>query len=123
MGYMRHHTIVVTGWDKKSVVAAYREAMRVFADTRACVSRITPEGQNGQRSFFIAPDGSKEGWDDSADGDAARAAFTKWLHTFDGYVDFVEVEFGGDGDEAVITDDIRNRDEPVETLLTSEAAA
>lgn len=107
MGYIRHHTIVCTAWSPEDIAAAYVEALVIFDDTRACVSQITPEGMNGQRSFFVAPDGSKEGWEESAKGDAARARFIKWLRSAKGYVDFVEVEFGGDGEKAVITDDVR----------------
>ncbi len=34
---------------------------------------------NGYLSFFVAPDGSKEGWSESQNGDEAREKLTLWL--------------------------------------------
>ena len=78
MGYMRHHTIVVTSWDEKILATAHAEAYRIFDAT---VSEIVLSPVNGYVSFFVAPDGSKEGWDSSDTGDAKRAEFIAWLRT------------------------------------------
>lgn len=40
---------------------------------------ITPQVVNGYRSFFVPPDGSKEGWDHSCAQDERRAAFLAWV--------------------------------------------
>ena len=60
------------------------------------VSDIIKGLTNGQSSFFIAPDGSKEGWATSNNGDNARKEFLDWLQKADNYCDYVEVIFGGD---------------------------
>jgi hypothetical protein len=49
---------------------------------------------NGDASFAFLPDGSKEGWDTSDEGDAHRAAFIALCRKY--LVDFVCVRFGGD---------------------------
>lgn len=108
MGYMAHHTIVVCGWQEGAVKAAHAKAVELCdgvmnRDTGepgyTLVSPILGPYVNGYTSFFISPDGSKEGWDTSQLGDTAREAFTEWLQEQrkDGkYLDWVEVRFGGD---------------------------
>lgn len=105
MSYVRHHAIMVTGWDKETVETARAEAFRIFDRTAAYVSPVTPEAVNRQVSFFIAPDGSKEGRQESNDCDAARAKLLDWLRASEGWLSYVEVEFGGDGNAAEITAD------------------
>jgi hypothetical protein len=51
---------------------------------------------NEQYTFFIAPDGSKEGWPPSNDCDDAREEFLNWLRDSKFSVDYVQVVFGGD---------------------------
>ena len=53
--------------------------------------------------FFIAPDGSKEGWGTSNSCDKARSEFLDWLSSSDNYCDYIEVMFGGDGEHEHIT--------------------
>jgi hypothetical protein len=116
MSFHRHHTIVVTGWDQHSVEEAHAEALRIFGDIgepleprrTTLVSSITPPQVNGYSSFFVAPDGSKEGWEPSVAGDAARAKFTAYLTSSRDrlkHIDYVEVAFGGSVGEATIISD------------------
>ena len=96
MGYMAHHAIVVTA-DTGQLAPLHALARRVFDETPAFVTECTPVAVNGYSSFMVAPDGSKEGWDDSDAGDAARGEFVKALELARHYsVDWVEVRFGGD---------------------------
>lgn len=79
------------------------------------VSNVTPETTNGYRAFLVPPDGSKEGWDESERGDERRAQFVKWLRSYsysDGSspLDWIEVQFGGDDDDANIIN--HNHDGP-----------
>ena len=95
MGYMRHHAIVVTSWDIASLQHAHDVASGYFD----WVSPISPRAMNYYRSFFIPPDGSKEGWEESNDGDDARDQFIEWLELQcyeDGSscYDWVEVQYG-----------------------------
>ena len=99
MGYFKHHSIVVTGWDEKALRVAQRKAK----DLGLCPSALTPPQTNRYRSFFIAPDGSKEGWDTSDARDSARGEFTDFLKRSGIYVDWCEVAFGGDFQDATVT--------------------
>ena len=49
------------------------------------------------------PDGSKEGWEESVEGDRRRAEFLKWIAESDVWCDWVEVIFGGDDWDARVT--------------------
>lgn len=102
MGYMRHHAIVVTCCSAR-IEEAHDKAFRLCDSVSPIVSSVV----NGYRSFLVATDGSKEGWDESAIGDAARAAFVSWLRSqahSDGSnpFDWVEVQYGDDERETKI---------------------
>ena len=104
MGYQAHHTIVVTGYGS-SVEEAHAKAVEIGAqyseegwtgNFAALVSPIIDGQTNGQRSFFIAPDGSKEGWETSDLGDHFRDEFIEWLRSPNVYVSWVEVLIDND---------------------------
>ena len=97
MGYMRHHAIVVTGYYDK-ISLAYDEASKRF-DSRY-LTNITETTINGYRSFLVAPDGSKEGWPESAHGDELRRAFVTYLRTQ--FLGWVEVQFDDDEKETKV---------------------
>ena len=92
MGYIRHHAIVVSGWDSAHAVVAQKKATSLFK----WVSPVSPAHTNGYCSFFVPPDGSKEGWNTSTEGDENRKAFINWLRDNDRYLDWVEVQYGDD---------------------------
>lgn len=112
MGYIKHNTIVVTTCDKNVIKKAHRKAKTIFNKAfkedpdsyqagEVLISPIIEGMANGYKSFFIAPDGSKEGWEPSQCGDEAREKFLKYIYSLDyedgsNPFDFVEVEFGGD---------------------------
>lgn len=104
MGYMRHHAIVVSCYDMELTKAAYAWALEVFP----VVSPILESRVNHYASFFIPPDGSKEGWSESADGDLERAKFITWLRSkasSDGSSPYgwVEVQYDDDNKETTVT--------------------
>lgn len=101
MGYMRHHAIVVTGTDyQEAITKAHTAAAGIFP----WISPLSPPTINGYRSFFVPPDGSKEGWEESDVGDAQRDAFMAYLLST-GFADggslfaWVEVQYGDDNRE------------------------
>ena len=104
MGYMRHHAIVVS-CDHGTIKGAHREALRIFD----WVSPISPPAMHEVRSFFIPPDGSKEGWDMSNEGNSRRDRFIGWLSKPKNrdHFHWVEVQYGDDLRESVVT---RNSD-------------
>lgn len=102
MGYMRHHAIVVTGYEPDNhdrVADAYGKAVSLGLN----VSNVIESPVNGYRSFLVAPDGSKEGWDDSDAGDKRRDAFVDWLRSLeDGWLAWAEVRYGDDDGQAAV---------------------
>jgi len=98
MGYIRHHTIVVTSWNQKKILKAHNKAIEIF---NGSTSNIVESNFNMYYSFFVAPDGSKEGWTESKIGDDRRKKFIDWLNSkaySDGSnaLQFAELFYGDD---------------------------
>lgn len=116
MGYIRDHAIVVVGTYGDALEKARAEAVRIFASDASPFgpptaaigpSEITPPAVNGSQAFFIPPDGSKEGWTESGNGDDRRKAFLDYLDSTkydDGSsaLKWVEVRVSDDNDELAI---------------------
>jgi hypothetical protein len=117
VGYLRPTAIIVgasysakhdVGRDSHWIQIAHGEALRVFGDRgmEQLVSPVIGGMTNDERSFYIAWDGSKEGWETSDEADSARGEFVEWLraqryHDGSSPLGWVEVQFGGDDREAV----------------------
>lgn len=104
MGYMRHHAIMVTSHPDLAQ-KAHAKALGLFGLDR--VSPIINSSSNHYASFFVSPDGSKEGWPESDRGDELRAAFVEWLreqYYEDGgtSIDWIEVQYGDEDHESAI---------------------
>ncbi len=117
MGYMRHHALIVTTYDEKRIDDAREQAEAIFGSKD--VTPILSSRSNGYWTFFIQPDGSKEGWAESDDGDERRAKFIKWIddqrHS-DGSCpfDYSEVQYGDEnGDDKILN----SSEWPVKTAL------
>ncbi len=103
MGYMRHHAILVTTWKEEYAAAAHEVAERHCKS----VSPVQESAINGYLSFAVFPDGSKEGWDESEEGDKGRAGLIAWLDSqrhSDGSspFDWVEVQYGDDKRDTLV---------------------
>ena len=101
MGYLRRHAIIVVGDDyqnSKGIMQAHEKATEIFP----WVSPICPPQINGERSFFIPPDGSKEGWTESDAGDKRRDALIAWLKRHP-VVSWVEVLFADEQAPPTVT--------------------
>lgn len=77
MGNIKHHAIVVTSDSKEKANMAHKKAKELFKET---VSELISSEYNGYYSFFIAPDGSKEGWPESEKADLRRKQFNDWVN-------------------------------------------
>jgi len=123
MGYIKHSAAIVTNWNIKELETAHKKAKEIYAakfepdvmvrDAGSLVSDIVHGIANSQSSFFIAPDGSKEGWADSDKSDEARTEFLDWLLKNENFSDYIEVRFGGDTDSDTV---IRSKDTDLNTL-------
>lgn len=104
MGYIRHHSIVITSWNKSLLGIVHEKAKQIF---ETGVSEIVKSKVNEFDSFFIAPDGSKEGWAESNIGNKNRAdiiAFIEAQKYEDGgnSIRFAELYYGDDELESEI---------------------
>lgn len=96
MRYIRHHAIVVTTWDDKKIEVLRNNAIKIFGNL---VTEVIKSNINGYNTFFIAPDGSKEGWEDSDIGDKNRSLFLSYIK---GECDYAELFYGDDEGESKI---------------------
>ena len=115
MGYMVHHALVVTGLGRDEYTSpnwmtaddAHAAAVEIAQRLGACeVTALTAFATNGYRSFMIAPDGSKAGWQTSHDGDQTRAEMVAWLRDNgrSGWFSWAVVRFGDEGGDNGLED-------------------
>lgn len=117
MGYIRHYAIVVTGSYGDDIDKAHAEAHEIFDapsepfdDLVQVVTEITPSAVNTTRTFFVAPDGSKEYWPTSDEFDLRRQKFIEYLENTrysDGSssLSWVEVRYGDEEGVSGIVND------------------
>jgi len=92
MGYMNHHAIIVTASSGEGINKVHAKACEIFGEL---CSEIIDSKMNGYATFFVAPDGSKEGWQDSDEGDERRTEFKDWLKIDRHYsIEAVEIYYG-----------------------------
>lgn len=121
MGYERNHAIIVSSHFEKDITEALAKAEEIFAirpwpmhgRPLMMVSPILQGVVNMCFTFLVGPDGSKEGWAESDEGDKRRAEFIEWLETKrydDGSTSlaYVEVQFA---DEMHRTEIVHHSDE------------
>jgi len=106
MGYIKHHAIVIASFDEELILKAHTKANELC---EGLVSELISYRINGGKSFFIAPDGSKEGWDESNQMNESRESFIDWVNE-QAYEDesnalsFAELFFGEDNGESRVTE-------------------
>lgn len=117
MGYIRHNTIVVTGDSypkaQEKTNSAHKKALELFGDL---VSPVIKGKTNGYQSFFVAPDGSKEGWDLSDKYNEKRKELADFIDSLaygDGSncVQFIDIGFDEYFEVGI---DRTNKERPVE---------
>lgn len=94
MGYFAHDTVLATSWYSDCPdIEAFRQTLP--EKWRPLVIGPIPGVVNFGQFYAFLPDGSKEGWQDSHDGDKYRQQFIE-LFKDAKYPDVVTVRFGGD---------------------------
>ena len=94
MGTINHNAIVVTGFSPRDNPTAFQNLRDSVAAVGLPTSAVVPAWLNGYHSFFVAPDGSKEYWDESDDGDDKRQVVRQILRESSAAHHWVEVSFG-----------------------------
>jgi hypothetical protein len=106
---MRHHGFLVTDWSEQDIQEVHKYALGLFGE-RMVTSLVGP-AVNGYMTFAIGPDGSKEGWDESDDGNQRREEFKEFLHAHykdeEGFfkVKWVEIQYADDNYQTCIVED------------------
>jgi hypothetical protein len=90
MGTIWHNAIVITSSETNELAAVWNKAVELFGPL---ASPVIKSSCNGYFSFFIAPDGSKEGWPESDDMNQRRAALCKFISACT-HIKYVDVGFG-----------------------------
>lgn len=98
MGYIKHHAIAVTAWDEDRIKPMHALAVAIFGVGMVTGVLVSPI--NSFATFFIGPDGSKEGRDESAIGDRKRDTFIELLDKDKGY--YCEFYYCEDNERAEI---------------------
>jgi len=101
MGFRRHVAIVVTCFDFQRTETA-RDKARLL-ELRPTNVVVGAEG--GYCSFLIPPNGGSEESEMQVLGDERRGEFKEWMLRSElgrGYLEWVEVSFGGDGGSAEV---------------------
>lgn len=120
MGYVKHDVVIVTLWehcdDRIEDLKAKLRALEDMWPMESLLIGPIDAAVNETRTYFYAPDGSKEGWATSYLGDKARQAVIDHFRHVARYADIVELTYGADwasehGPEAV---DVSNGRDEVE---------
>jgi hypothetical protein len=113
MGYNVNHALIVSSWDFELIDEAHKKAIDIYSSStdepwggtfETLVSPLVHGMTNGEVSFFIAPDGSKEGWSTSDVSDCLRGELIEFLRS-KAYEDgstslkWVEVQFADEYDD------------------------
>ena len=74
MGHQTHHAIIITSCHMELIRKARKKAKELLMSfSNTIVSEV-----NVEYSFFIGTDGSKDGWEESNNGDKQRKEFMDW---------------------------------------------
>lgn len=114
MGLIQHNAVIATTWSDERFNAVMGWLNNLPAEHRSLF--VFAKGLvNSYQTIVLAPDGSKEGWDTSGEGDKLRAAFIARLREDDygdgsNPWDFVDVAYGelGAKVEATNCEDVVN---------------
>ena len=91
MGEARHHMIVITYWKPDTLAKAWQKAQKL----QLTPTTVIASAREGWLTFYITPDGSKEGWTESEVWDDRRLEFCAFLEEECPVVDYVLLEYGG----------------------------
>lgn len=106
MRNIRHHALIVTCNDRKILESIRTKTLELYrlnmeaSNGSNLVSEIKDSIVNNYASFFIIPDGSKEGYDASDDGDVIREKLIQFITPLtdsqDYHLSYAEISYGAD---------------------------
>ncbi len=116
MGIEHNHVVIATTWNDEAVnkvkawIAGYNDAEQESLHELKKLFLFSESVVNSKTTVILAPDGSKEGWGLSNDGNRLRKAFIKQLKE---NWEWVEVGYGELGSKLYRASDMEERDVPV----------
>lgn len=114
MGYIRNDAVVASVHkpfpdEKHAGFLDHMATLREEMGERYGHLLVGPiQGVNRMETWFFAPDGSKEGWEDSNQADVFRAKFIEIVMRAE-YPELVHLRFGGDDGETLV---VKTTDKP-----------
>jgi len=105
MGYVVHQAVLATVWEPaEDQIDDLRDLIRDECGERFAALLVGPVASviNSDRTYLLAPDGSKEGWSDSDIGDQARVLFAEHFKRVFNYPEIVVVSYGMDVDQPTV---------------------
>lgn len=106
MRNIRHHALIVTCNDRKIIESIRAKALELYkihmeaSNGPHLVSEIKESIVNHYHSFFIIPDGSKEGYDASDDSDVIREKLIEFIQPIlvseEYHLSYGEISYGAD---------------------------
>lgn len=105
MGVENNECIVATTWNDEAVEKIKAWVM-TLGEREQSLFAFVPALTNGKTTIFLAPDGSKKGWETAEQGEALRNQVIELLQTFDyedgsSPFDWVEVGYGEYGQKVL----------------------
>lgn len=101
MGIMNHNVIIATTFSAEKAAGFWAWVEANLSDREQELIAEAGSWVNGYQTFMVAPDGSKEGWAASDEGDALRERIIARLKEDSGYWEWVEVGFGEYGQKVL----------------------
>lgn len=123
MGHINHNAIIATTWNEK-VAVQFQSWIEAYSLNKGSVAQVVSRS-NGYTTFFVGPDGSKEGWPVSDYGDKVREQIKKRF-ALDNYEDgsspwnWIEVGYGEYG-QKVLDGNCKNCFNDMEYAMHNEA--
>lgn len=118
MSFVVYIAMIVTGYNQRHTRKAKKKAQELFGKDQ--VTNIMTSPVNGRWTFFIGPDSSKVGWDESDKAMKARDEMVAWLreqnekfekdfYNRTSHLMWSEVQYGSDtGSRGVLRDYKKN---------------
>jgi len=105
MGVENNECVVATTWNREAMMKVREWVSKLDADEHSLFAFL-PSLMNNKETVFLAPDGSKKGWDTAKQGEALRDRFIEYLSAFDyddgsSPFDWVEVGYGEFGQKVL----------------------
>ena len=103
MSWTKHNIITITSFSEDDLNKAIIGADLVFS--KGMITKPLMSPTNGFYTFMIGPDGSKEGWPESDEGDAQRKQYLNWLREKNLMIHACHISFDDNPETGALVED------------------